>query len=78
MSKWEWKKLGEVCEIARGGSPRPIKEYITSDADGINWIKIGDTDPTGKYIFSTEEKIKPSGIKNQDMWKVAIFFCQIR
>ena len=63
MSKWEWKKLGEVCEIARGGSPRPIKEYITSDADGINWIKIGDTDPTGKYIFSTEEKIKPSGIK---------------
>lgn len=63
MSIWEWKKLGDVAEIARGGSPRPIKEFITTDNDGVNWIKIGDTDPTGKYIFETEEKIKPSGIK---------------
>ena len=63
MSNWEWKKLGDVAEIARGGSPRPIKEFITTDKDGVNWIKIGDTDPTGKYIFETEEKIKPSGIK---------------
>lgn len=59
---WEIKKLGDVCEIARGGSPRPIKEYITTDNDGINWIKIGDTDPSGKYIYYTAEKIKPSGL----------------
>lgn len=59
---WEIKKLGDVCEIARGGSPRPIKEYITTDSDGINWIKIGDTDPSGKYIYHTAEKIKPSGL----------------
>ena len=24
---WEVKKLGDVCEIARGGSPRPINKY---------------------------------------------------
>ena len=35
---WEWVKLGNVCTIARGGSPRPIKEYITTAGDGINWI----------------------------------------
>ncbi len=60
---WEIKKLGDICEIARGGSPRPIKEYITTDEDGINWIKIGDTDPSGKYIYTTSEKIKPAGLK---------------
>ena len=58
---WEWVKLGNVCTIARGGSPRPIKEYITTADDGINWIKIGDTEKDGKYICSTAEKIKPSG-----------------
>ena len=60
---WEIKKLGDICEIARGGSPRPIKDYITMDEDGINWIKIGDTDPSGKYIYTTSEKIKPAGLK---------------
>ena len=60
---WEINKLGDVCEIARGGSPRPIKDYITTDEDGINWIKIGDTDPSGKYIYTTSEKIKPAGLK---------------
>ena len=60
---WEEKKLGEVCRIERGGSPRPIKAFITDDPDGLNWIKIGDTDPQGKYIFSTKEKIKREGLK---------------
>ena len=49
--------------IERGGSPRPIKSYITTDSDGINWIKIGDVDKDGKYITNTKEKIKPTGIK---------------
>ena len=60
---WEEKKLDEICTIARGGSPRPIKDYITNDSNGLNWIKIGDTDMGGKYIYSTKEKIKPEGLK---------------
>ena len=64
---WEWVKLGTVCVIARGGSPRPIKEYITTSEDGVNWIKIGDTDKNGKYIYSTSEKIKPSGVSKSRM-----------
>lgn len=38
-------------DIERGGSPRPIKSYITDSEDGINWIKIGDVDKGGKYII---------------------------
>lgn len=64
---WKWIKLGSVCVIARGGSPRPIKEYITTASDGINWIKIGDTEKNGKYISSTAEKIKPSGVSKSRM-----------
>ena len=60
---WEYKKLGEVCTIERGGSPRPITDFITNDSNGINWIKIGDTKEGSKYITSTKEKIKPEGVK---------------
>ncbi|EDX5781312.1 restriction endonuclease subunit S [Salmonella enterica] len=64
---WEWVRFGDICEIERGGSPRPIKDYLTSEKDGLNWIKIGDTDIGGKYITSAEEKIKPSGLHKTRM-----------
>ena len=62
-SNWCWVRLGDICNIARGGSPRPIKDYITNDPNGINWIKIGDTNKDDKYINKATEKIKPDGIK---------------
>lgn len=60
---WEYKKLGEVCTIERGGSPRPISAYITNAPDGINWIKIGDAVEGSKYISATKEKIRVEGMK---------------
>lgn len=60
---WLWTYLGNVSYIVRGGSPRPIKQYITHDADGINWIKIGDVEKGGKYIYQTNERIIPEGEK---------------
>ena len=59
---WKEKTLGEVCEIERGGSPRPIKSYLTTAPNGLNWIKIGDTSPNSKYIYSVKEKIRPEGL----------------
>ena len=64
---WEWCRICHVAEIARGGSPRPIKEYLTDAADGINWIKIGDTEKDSKYITSVKEKIKQSGVSKSRM-----------
>ena len=61
-SGWEYVSLGELFSIERGGSPRPIEEYITKDINGINWIKIGDTKGITKYIYETKEKIKPEGL----------------
>ena len=55
-------ELGSVCEVVRGGSPRPIIDYITEEPDGVNWLKIGDVSETDKYFTHAKEKIKPSGI----------------
>ncbi|CAG1002797.1 hypothetical protein MTYP_03038 [Methylophilaceae bacterium] len=64
---WQTKTLGEICDIERGGSPRPIQNFITADTNGINWIKIGDATASGKYIYKTEEKIKSEGAKRSRM-----------
>ena len=70
---WAWERLGNISTIARGGSPRPIKAFLTSDAKGVNWIKIGDTEKDGKYIFSTKERIKPEGVSKSRFVKSGDF-----
>ncbi|MBD5559893.1 MAG: restriction endonuclease subunit S [Clostridia bacterium] len=59
---WTAISLDEVCEIVRGGSPRPIMDYITDEPNGLNWLKIGDVSETDKYFIHANEKIKPAGI----------------
>ncbi len=59
---WEFKKMGEVLSIERGGSPRPIDKYLTNSPDGINWIKISDATASDKYIYKTKEKITKAGL----------------
>lgn len=58
---WEEERFGGLCNIVRGGSPRPIQDYLTNADNGINWIKIGDVKPNAKYIEKTEEKIIEQG-----------------
>ena len=72
-SDWVKAKLGDVCMIERGGSPRPITDYLTDSPDGINWIKIGDAVEGSKYITSTSEKIKPEGMKKSRFVKKGDF-----
>lgn len=60
---WPMVKLGEIFTISRGGSPRPIQDYITDSCNGVNWIMIGDTEPNSKYIRHTAKKIKLEGVK---------------
>ena len=64
---WVWTTLGAINDIARGGSPRPIKDFLTDDEDGVNWIKISDTTRDGKYIDSVKERIRKEGVKKSRM-----------
>ena len=70
---WQAKTLGDTCQIARGGSPRPIQEFITDDPDGVNWVKISDATASGKFIYETKEKIKPSGVSRSRLVKPGDF-----
>lgn len=59
---WVERKLGDNAIIQRGGSPRPIEAYITTNQNGINWIKIGDVRPNDKFVRHTAEKIIQEGV----------------
>lgn len=61
MTKWQEVKLGNVVEIRRGASPRPIHHFL-SDA-GMPWVKIADaTSDDSRYITHTNEYIKEEGV----------------
>lgn len=70
---WIWTKLGELFSIERGSSPRPIQAYLTKASDGVNWIKIGDSEVGAKYITSTNEKITPEGASKSRLVSVGDF-----
>ncbi len=62
---WKVCRLKSVARIERGGSPRPIEEYLAEK--GYNWIKIGDTIKGNKYISSVRQKIREEGLSKTRM-----------
>ena len=70
---WKWVKLGTLIFIERGASPRPIKSYLTKNTDGVNWIKIGDSEAGAKYITTTSEKITYEGAKKSRKVEIGDF-----
>ena len=66
-------RLGEVATIVRGGSPRPIREYETSDPAGLPWIKIGDIAADGMYVTQTAVRIRAEGLTKTRMVKPGDF-----
>lgn len=59
-----WKKgvLGDFVEIKRGGSPRPIQNYLSDS--GLHWLKISDaTCITSPFINEIKEYIIEDGLK---------------
>ena len=65
---WEVKKVENVMNVNRGGSPRPIDDYI-SDC-GLHWLKISDaTASSSPFILNTKEYILESGLKKTVLMK---------
>ncbi len=58
---WAEGKLGDYVTIKRGGSPRPIQDYLTDK--GFRWLKISDvTSIQSPYIIEIKEHIKEDGL----------------
>jgi type I restriction enzyme S subunit len=59
---WEVNKLGGYIEVKRGGSPRPIHDYLVPE--GLPWVKISDaTASNSRFLVETKQFIKPEGLK---------------
>ena len=62
------QRLGDLVEVKRGGSPRPIKDYISDF--GFRWLKISDASATDSpYIFNIKEHIRKEGLKKTTLLK---------
>ena len=58
---WESGILGDFVEIKRGGSPRPIQNYLSNS--GLRWLKISDaTACPSPFLIDIKEHIKESGL----------------
>ena len=60
--EWEESFLGKHSEVVRGGSPRPIDNFLTAEKDGLNWLKIGDICKEAKYVVGTTEKVRAEAL----------------
>lgn len=59
---WISAHLGDYVEIKRGGSPRPIQEYLSDT--GLRWLKISDvTSLNSPFVSDIKEHIKEEGLK---------------
>ena len=64
---WKKYKLGDLCNIKRGASPRPIDKFIGND---VPWIKIGDaTKGDDMFITKTKVRITTEGSKKSILIK---------
>lgn len=59
---WTNAPLGTFVEIKRGGSPRPIQDYLSDS--GLRWLKISDvTSLSSPFVLEIKEHIKEEGLK---------------
>ena len=65
---WIRGRFGDFVEVKRGGSPRPIQDFISNS--GYRWLKISDvTSVESPFILSIKEHIKKEGIKKTVLLK---------
>lgn len=58
---WRVGKLGDFVEIKRGGSPRPIQNFLSDE--GYRWLKISDvTSLSAPFVLNIAEHIKEEGL----------------
>jgi len=58
---WTRVQVGNICEVVRGSSPRPIADQRYFKGGTIPWIKIADATKSGRYLYDTREKVNEFG-----------------
>jgi len=58
---WPTKELGELTDICRGSSPRPIADTRYFDGGTVPWVKIADATRSGKFLYETKQHVNDFG-----------------
>lgn len=67
LDSWQHKKFSELCNIVRGGSPRPAGNPEFYDGS-IPFMKVADiTQNNSPFVSTTEYTIKEAGLKKTRM-----------
>lgn len=62
---WRVAPIGELADVYRGASPRPIDSPVWFDQrSGTGWLRISDVTAAGKYVENTVQKLSPAGVSN--------------
>ena len=68
--EWETINLGQLAEIKRGASPRPISSpKWFSEKKNVGWIRISDVTKTKKYLNDTEQYLSDEGVAKSRLVK---------
>jgi type I restriction enzyme S subunit len=61
---WKALKFGEIADIKRGASPRPIKDPKFFSKTGRGWVRIADLTASNKYLEQTTQYLSSEGENN--------------
>jgi type I restriction enzyme S subunit len=68
--EWEENKLGDLADIVRGASPRPINDPRWFDnSSEVGWLRISDVTKQNGKIYKLEQKISEEGQKKTRVLK---------
>ncbi|WQU95120.1 restriction endonuclease subunit S [Helicobacter pylori] len=61
---WQKVRLGDIAEIKRGASPRPIENLKWFCANSnVGWVRISDISKNSRFLYKTAQKLSKKGIE---------------
>ncbi|QDY54240.1 restriction endonuclease subunit S [Helicobacter pylori] len=67
---WQRVRLGDIAEIKRGASPRPIEnpKWFCANSN-VGWVRISDTSKNSRFLYKTAQKLSKKGIEKSRLVK---------
>ncbi len=67
---WQRVKLGDIAEIKRGASPRPIEnpKWFCANSN-VGWARISDISKNSRFLYKTAQKLSKKGIEKSRLVK---------
>ncbi len=67
---WQRVRLGDIAEIKRGASPRPIEnpKWFCANSN-VGWVRISDISKNSRFLYKTAQKLSKKGIEKSRLVK---------